>query len=707
MKEELIDPHVQFPGLQIFSSWKNSSKNIRSSHNASNRSTFNPQFLPSEETLASAVMNDNSPSQVGPWFKFSERKSFELHDYSPTVVDCDYFERNYASERPEKPSFWSKIIREIFKELPDSSNDQFIEEFQYTVISSDFLSDPHGYRFSFAGKKSIMDFHKRSASFHRQELATVPTKYGRLKISSSGRFTLVRTLDILSAFFASWRVLRFLKRCNVRPARCHRTLTSVLIVLYLAIQQEFFHTQYTRYKALITLKKTLASMQELSGLTHKYRIKLKELSIYKPLSTSLRNASPDPTMAKIKDILSSCLDLLYFKLRTMTENLLPLCSTASLAKYCAMYSLEMSDIFHFLKETAVEVEEKSERVSVMRKFSLCTLLSLCCCKVSKDESMIGLLSKIFPDSVFELRETSHLKDIDIYRMVTDNLQQMDEFVVQLTSSLVNHKYILHAYGDSLPGSAEDNMIQQKGRPSNQNRQLNHTLQSLKRLESFLIASKDEEVTKETRDIVTCRLQEIISAWQNYDKPKVHYKPSFSSSPNQGFSLNVLKNPSSPSIKATPKNGNICLEDKVAFERVDETQSDIESDSDHEHHISYDNICFGNAKSEFDDSIKTQGLPEVRHDLRELTDEELRRKLNERISKFAVENRQGREKLRTQKSFELLKKKEMEKESHRHASIMTKNSLITAKSRPPNESNISSEDSIPIFYELEELLEKKQ
>lgn len=704
MKEDLIDPHVQFPGLQIFSSWKNSSKNVRSLQNTPNRSTFNSPFLTSEETLAFAIQNDNSLNQFGPWMKFTDRKSVELHDYSPTVVGSDFFERYDSSQKSETSNFWKRVVCEVFKELPDSSNDQFTEEFQYTVISSDFLNDPNGFRFSFTGKKSIMDFHKRSPSFHRHELATVPTKYGRLKVSSSGRFTLIRTLDFLTTVFAARKVLRCLMKSGVNGGR--RVLASVLIALYLAIQQEYFHTQYTRYKALVSLKKMLSSLQKLSKLLHNYRTKLKELSIYKPFSTSTSIAKSDPTVAKIKDILNSCLDLLYYKLRTMTENLVALCSTASLTKYCAMYSLEMSDLFHYLNETAIEVEDKFERVSVMRKFMLCTILSLCCCNSSSDEAMINILSKLFPDSAMEICETPHVRDIHRYRTVTENLEQVEEFVIQLTSSLINHKSVLHSF-DDLSRLNDDNLISHSRTDSlSKNRQLSQTLASLRKLESLLIASQEQEISREMKDVVTNHLQEITSAWQSYDTPKNQCNRTFLSSPNQGFSLNVLRKASSPKLNSTTKNGNIRLGDSVTFEQVDDTQSDIEFDSEHEHHDSYEDSRYDNSAHSEAAKLR-EGRTEAHRDLRKLTDEELRNKLNEGISRLAVENRQGRDKIRTQKSFELLRQKDITKRVYRHASIMTKDRMTLVKSRPPNESNFSSEDSIPVLYELEGLLERQQ
>lgn len=702
MKEEFIGPHVQFPGLQIFSSWKNNSKNVR---NATKRPALNQHYFPSEETLIVSVNNDMN--QFGSWAKFAERKSTDLHDYSPTVVGSDCFEKYEVPQKPETVNFWSKIISEIFRELPENANDQFIEEFQYTVISSDFLNDPNGFRFSFTVKKSIMDFHKRSLSLQRHDLATLPTKYGRLRLSSAGRFTLIRTLDILSTVLCAWKLLRCLGKLRINTMRCRRILAAVLIALYLATQQEYFHSQYARYKALVTLKNMLTSLQKLSTLLHNYGIKLKELSIYKPLSTSKSGTNADSTIAKIRDLLSSCLDLLYYKLKTTTENLIPFCSTASLTKYCVMYNMEMSDLLHYLNETAPELEDKSERMSIMRKFTLCTLLSLSCCNSSSDETMTSILTRLFPDSIPEILDILPIKDADRYRAVIENLQELNDFIVQLTSSLVNHKHVLRSYGD-LTEIADDNATARyRAKSPKENHQLNQTLQYLKRLESFLVGCQEEEISKETRDVVAYSLQEITLAWRNHDTSSNHCDRSSLASPKAGFSLNVLKKPSSPSLKSIPKNGKIRLKNKIAFEQVADTQSDIEFDSDLEHHNSYDELCYESAHFGSDNIIESVPKLDKRQDLRGLTDDELRHRLDERISKLAVENRQGRDRIRTQKSFELLRQKDITKRVHRHASIMTKDTMTVLQSRPPNESNFSSEDSIPVLYELKELLETQQ
>lgn len=708
MREDLRESSTQFPGLQIFTSWKSGSPSGRGTPKFASKPSFNSFYFPSEETLASATQNDNLSAPQAPWLKFTDRRSTDLHDYSPTVVGSESFDKFDLGEKTQVVDFWTGIIEGIFKDLCYDNDGQFHEEFQYVVISSDFLNDPEGFRFSFTGKKSIMDFHKSSQV--RKPWTTIPTKYGRLTVSLPSKFLLRRTFNYSETILLVLRVLRGLNRLKRVNERSGRIVATLLIVTYLAIQQNNFHAQYTRYKALLVLKAMLTALQELSALSHMYQIKLKELRIYKPLTTSIPNCGLDTTISKIGDLLSSCLDLLFYRLKVVIQHLIHLCSTASLAKYCDIYNLEMSDLFHYFSAVAIEVEEKVKRVHIAKKFMLCTLLSFDYDSEAYDTSMGNFLSKAFPDYDYNSELMPNIDIISKYTIVTENIQNLKELVVQLTSSLKNHKSVLFATGETPPESVSSLDDQYNVNGPCKNRQLYITLHSLRKLENTLIASENDEISPAVRKTVRVQLKQLLSMWQSHDTNKADKRLTSIPSPNPGFSLDVLKRRSSQFTNRLSDEEKPRLRGKVSFEQVDETHSDIEYDFNFENREQKIVFEAGNDSIHPEYTAKA-GLDATQKDqqLRGLSDEELRRKLDERISKFAVENRKGRDKLRTQKSFELLKQQKGKStvKLHRQTSIMSDGFAPDDKSRSPHQPKLSSEDSIPVLYELEELLETRQ
>lgn len=718
MKEELQSA-IQFPGLQIFSSWKNNQRNR--DQKTSSKSQFASSFLLSEETLSSAMPLDSPPSNFNQWRKFSDRNSIEFHDYSPTVVNSDSFERPEVLEKDKRNMinipFWDQVIGRVFNELPFCTNDQFLEEFQYAVISSDFLN---GFRFSFALKESIMDFHKRSEALGISSFSTFPTKYGRLKASSVNKFYLVRTFDYFSTIFLAYKVLRSLHRLKCGKYKSRRIVATLLIALYLAIQQEYFHTQYTKYKALITLKTVLASLKILSSLLYKYHIRFKELIIYKPLASAYSKRGSENVLSMVKDLLTSNLDLLYYKLKIVTQDLLALSDTTELAKYCEIYNLEISDLFHYLNEPATEVEDKAKRVHILKKFMLCCLLSLNSSTNSCDLSMHSSLSKIFPNYHCESCQSNYINEVDKFKSVTNSLEQLNDSALSLTSSLIDYKSLLHSTGESPPNSNEkiecetDAFYSYDLQPSLKTPQLSMTLHALRQLENTLIASTQEEITNEVKELLIDNLQNILKMWQNDNTLKHGKRQTPIKSSSHGFSLDIIKRTQLPAVCKTDDRGP--LRSEIEFRDIEEAQSDIESDMDIEQykHDTDMEICYENAQLDhyrrLNEGFQRTSIVTEKNKFQELSDEELRCKLNEGILKFAVENKQGRDKLRTQKSFELLRKVKNSEDSirniKRQISTCDGGRTCHSKSRPlfNTKTKFSSEETIPMLYELKELIE---
>lgn len=171
--------------------------------------------------------------------------------------------------------------------------------------------------------------------------------------------------------------------------------------------------------------------------------------------------------------------------------------------------------------------------------------------------------------------------------------------------------------------------------------------------------------------------------------------------NHGFHLDILKGRKSPRSSSVQ---GLSLERKVDFIDVAESVNDsFENDTELEEYEDYDCQEGCSAGSRQNHRVDFIGKDNCRKpDFKQLSDNELRRKLDERILKLAQENREGRERLRTAKSFELLRKAQ--------ASMSVKFGFqkplrddAFLESRPLSKCKVSSEETIPFLYELKGLL----
>lgn len=711
MRDELKPVQLQFGGLQIFSPWKKNQQNADPKHPILSSCTY--PLLSSEETLSGSSLDNNS-GYLGQWKRVSERTNSEiLHDYSPTIVNSETFTKNSVTPETVKTSQrvanWDRFVNDIFNELPFESRDQFLEEFQYAVISSGCLNDISRNVLPCSLKKSIMDFHNKSQTFTKApSTLTIPTKYGRLKICGTSKFYLVKTLDYLRTLLLSHRVLRFLRRTKPKNLKSTKKIVSVLLMaVYLAIQQEFFNTQYTKYKTLVTLKEMLKNLQKFNALLSKYHLRFKELAIHEPFGSE---SGSDNTyvLSNIKELLSSTLDLSFHNIKRITTNLFALSNTTTLAKYCEIYGLHNSDLVYYFNHPANDIEAKAKRFHVLKKFMLCCLLSLNHSNSQADLPMLNPLSNIFPNFDCTFNELEYFTDSDRLKSVNENLCELKFSIETLTSSLVSHRSILYSTEGTSSSSSTPpthRLLQNNSQDvildgRHKSHQISMTLNTIKQLEDVLHDSFHKELSIETKAFVTTNLERLLDYWQkksHVNKPERH-SPIIPS--NRGFSLDVLQPATARTSIETSTYKKVYLNSDIDFRSVDETQSDIELDSDKEGLTDDGNY----------DRQETTEECNANHKFKGLSDEELRSKLNEGILKFAVENNQGRERLRTQKSFELLRRVTQKKNSPqygcRHSSSCnpsdkTKN---TVKSRSPYTTQFSSEESIPVLYELKELLE---
>ncbi|QLG72433.1 hypothetical protein HG535_0D01410 [Zygotorulaspora mrakii] len=708
MRPELEPSNFEKSGLKMFSS-RFPKRNSGIRHPFSSSITF--PLLSSEETLSDGTSVDAGGIEYSTqWKRASDRASAEaLHDYSPTIVNSETFSKTSAlygsGINGHVKNSWNDIINDIFQELPFDPNDQFLEEFQYAIVSSDCLNDTGTNRLPCSLGKSIMDFHKKSHSCTGAAVASIATKYGRLQVVSTNKFVLTKTLNYLETILVSFKTLRFLQKLRSNKVKAtEKIVTALLIIIYVSIQQELFHLQYTKYKALITLKETLKNLQKFSSLLSKYHLKFKELSVFKTFASECIDNSFKSTLPFIRDLLSSTLDLFFYKVKIVTTNLLSVTNTTTLTKYCEIYSLHNSDLFHYLNNPAIEIEEKAKRFHILKKFTLCCLLSINHFDIRNDLTTSNVLLNFFPDFDIQSTECFHVRDTDKYNIVTDYLHELNTFIITLCSSLNGHKSVLYASegltSSSSSESHQEIQTQRQKKYSNDLRNCQKTsmmVNSLKRLEDTLLQSPNGEFSSETNEIVTATLEKLLTLWRGKarkNKQDTKLSPTLSS--NRGFSLNVLQSSTSSILTDPTATRKAYLDSAIDFNEVEETQSDIEIDSESE---DPNTIKFLQQKKGYRPKDKFQGL----------SDEELRGKLNEGILKFAVENNRGKERLRTQKSFELLRKA-TRKEKYRQ--FETRPSTVrdastkyssNMTSGSPYKLKFSSEESIPVLYEVRELL----
>lgn len=650
----------------------------------------------------------------------------DSHVSSPTVVN----ERaGTLQQSAEVGDFWTAAVQKVFHELPFHSNSLFLEEFHYAVVSSDLLGDSS--RWKFSDTVNNPDQQNESWGSPLQLHINSPnkfssTKYGRMKSTSINRFCLKSRFQYMTTFFYVRKTLGHLKR--VRGPR-RRILATLLIVLRLMFRQEYLKARYTKHKALATLKSILCSLKRLGLLQSNYFAASKEA--WSQSSTRIR--------AVMTDLLNSSLDLLYYSMENVTKELLPVCDTAELSKYCGIYDVALPDLFYRLTEPAADVDSRMARVKVMRKFMLCCLLSQNHERLVCDLPMCNLLRKIFSNCISN--QNPHINELDRLKLVTSNLQELQNLTLSLTTSMLKHTELLNLRGGStgqeqptkrysklyLPRN--DKVIRtQSSVPGTNPHKLSTTLHSLRDLERLLIVSNEDTAANElSTKLIRRKLRELLGIWQDGCDVEIYKKQQRSSVNkygNRGLSLDVVKNPIDVNLACGRPRKPPKLDDEIDITNVEDEPSDMELDSDYEDFRTApvaaryegsesgdDNVNHNDDYTDYDETMRKHRSSErtfidyQTERFRGLSDKELKDKLAEGILKFAEENRQGRQKLRTQKSFELLRQR---KSSHwttlgtlrqiSSASELTlKNSILNHK--------ISSEETIPIFYELQEIMDK--
>ncbi|CEP61500.1 Inp2p LALA0_S03e04236g [Lachancea lanzarotensis] len=633
--------------------------------------------------------------------KLSEWGIDALNDSSPTIVGCSEFgsdEHDVFAETDPKSkirdsldndhchighSKLEKVVCEIFaRGVP--YDQKFMDEFQYTIIASQLLTDairplwaarPRTQKSSM-GLNSIGNRKSFKGSQYRLE---APTKFGKLLVKDQQQF-LRKTMPFFPTLSIARRCLSVLKGCAAANQSKKRIFFAVCIAVYLALQQELFHTHYTKFSALIVLQDTVERLQALDKLLHRSHIRYKELTVYKPIALVQAGQPSGSNLSIIEDVLTASLDLMFYELLSITKATLPLLRNRELFRYCQLYDVNLVDLYFAVNGDAVGVSEKASRTHLLKKFLLCSFLSVGQrCRDDSHEKELEYqvtLKKIF-GSYQAAGQHSEYKRL---RVLLNQLNILFKVLNTVYAFLVQYKSYL---SDNTPLPSDIQNLQDH---HHHDYRTATTLNLMQNLQKFLI-THNTKTEDELTERVNRYLDEISKMWHQTAPLRIGRCHTHNRERNfSGLNLNVLQSPTLGGSESESDQKWHFSEKPVLASAVDFTEvggSGLDTESDQEGDDTITEVVFAN------ENIEHKG------EFRKLTDEELRIKLNERIMSLAFENKQGKQKLRTKKSFGLL-------DSNRAENIKES----TVEGRPSKWKKFTSEESIPVLYELRQMLEKR-
>ncbi|CUS22066.1 LAQU0S04e07426g1_1 [Lachancea quebecensis] len=686
----------KLPGLQIFShNWNRSNSTLSSNMVRSTQGMWMTDDGKASRLEIQArklsdwgvdTLNDNSPTVVGSAEFGSEGQEVWLeHDIEQELAKLE-------SERLHLSSKLEILVSRIFLETPFST-ENFVEEFQYTIIASQLLTDCLRPRWiPPKSQRSMLDFHGGLKGPKIPHARCVPTKYGKFT-ASERQFVLRKTVPFLPTLMFSRHCFGIVMASNAPKSSKKRLFAALATAVYLALQQELFYSQYVKHSTLLCLRSVIEQLQGLDKLLHRLHMRYKELTIYKPISLIQATQTSSSDLSVIRDVLSSSLDLMFYEMKRITGAILPLLHSQDLTKYCEIYAVNLVDVFYAVNEEAVEVGEKAARTHTLKKFVLCCLLSI-------DHGPSGRLNEKQSESILGLYKafSLHEKAGPILEskksaIVLTNLKELEKLLANVNLYLKHNRP--HGMG-SVPQTDQQRDSQDLKQSSFCT---SATLNMLKELQKTLIASSSDK-EEELANVVIKKLEEISKLWikqnaqkninntQNERRKDRHFS---------GLQLNVVQSPTLDTHRRQSDekfgSGNkVDLNSEIEFKIVQGSQSDLDLESDEDFSATITEEIYATNSEE--EHIELSGHKEC---LSKLTDEELRNRLNERIMSLARENRQGKEELRTKKSFGLLGNDRSRKEYSDGGDT---------GSRPSHRPKFISEESIPVLYELKQLLEDK-
>ncbi|SCU90512.1 LAMI_0E02410g1_1 [Lachancea mirantina] len=659
---------LKLSGLQIFSNEEFNSSTSTVTQNKG-YGTERDYGLQIESNAASAI-----PSRLSVAKKLSDWGVDGMNDYSPTLVNGSEFgDEEFTKADQIVP------MSQIFRHLPGKSR-RFVDEFQHAIIACDMLAERANVSFPWApassgsGVTSLTTF--RDSLEHFTPYGTI-TLYGRRKI------VFKRTIEFIPTMLRCYRCMRALSRLPMSLRRkTIKLITTIAICAYLATQQELIYSSAIRSSSLANLRTTLTHLQEISKQRSRCRNIHKDLITYRELSVVRRRQSSEcVTPGQFSEVFNAAQDLLFFNLHTAVITILPVIPLQELSECCRIYGINLSSLFDICRES-VDIGSKVSKCEILERFLLCCLLSSSAtvsfrAQYSQEASIV--FGRIFPNICMG----QNVSDAERCKIVTKILAHLNHVLPAVITSLGNLMTSFSSRRSDMSGLSRDVCSK------SDDAQTLMSLRKLQKIERLLLAS--EKIDEDLERAVLEGLRDLTKVWEKSPSRQQYAGRSIIRNEKRLNSLQLsVLSPEGPS--QTFQNENPSQESLVKlntppyFTTVDDT----------------DSIWDRSSVSMYNNQNSTHGIHHAdgvnaasRQDFGHLTDDQLRNKLDNRIQKLAMENKRGKRQLRTQKSFELLNNSRIDRPSKQH----------TLKSRPflPNE--CVSEESIPVIFELTELLER--
>ena len=738
------------------------------------------------------------------------------------------YKKSYLPQYPFQSAHkYDKNINNLLDqilELKPFGDDQFVDELQYTIISSSLFSaqseNEYARLLSLPIKKSVLDFRKLNntkvcnQSNHSEHTIT---KYGYI-------FTREKKL-VLKKLNSSYLnthlfVYSMLKNIYISQQKNYTKFTNKLVIClviqaYLNYQQESFRNRYIKYSALLSVKSTIRSLEKINILLQKYENLYKELLVHKSMdndncsrpNTENTDENEGELLQQLQMLLKATIYPIYQKLIKAVELFVPLINQNILQKHCKLFSVDLVCIHSYYKFVTLD-QDLDYQVSCFRnlvKLFLICMLSMQTLQVASStkedknlaqSNIINHEIDVFFQNMFTFIEPcTIMNDFDKLHFLKKQNLSVEKFITPFYETLLMKRFWF--FGSSAASRDKDSFANASRPPSpafdytqillhEQNQQ--HRNQSVQKMtfimnqlsNQLLTANKIKFSTQKFKTKIASEIQNLQDLWTAISLAPVEdtdlhspypdssdvaqkmfqfpagsvkntsgsnnahmHKKHIRQPSNTGFHLNILDIDSDVANTALNKmHRNVslqplksCVIDGMQKESVNTKKTSL-SNSEQKQTLEARKLTTPIDFVRVDDELDIDDIgsyfnneelentfllkPPAINKFKTLSDEELRKKLDEKIHCLAVENKMHKKsmlKLRKEQRMHgktddaALAKQKSFNCAGRHPYQLGKNGKTNLKysQSTPYDLNIAErpdmfkEESIPALYELNKLL----